>query len=825
MTTKSDTLIYPKAEDLVIKKTSIDDNFIHSLMSRYQFASRQLTKDMTVLNCGDASGVGHNYLSSCCEKIFDYVPDFTECGDNVNFPTDIISPDAIVLLNLEQYHQSLLNRLIPELAKLLKSDGQLIISFATDSAVTLLLKQHFYHLDIYIQNQELFHRTDDPIEWGNVIAICQYPIRSNLPDNYSKPHETKYETCIMNDNGFQSSISISAQVAESVIYKPTFNDGIYIFSDGVQIRDNAVLENHNRGRLVIGKNTVIGYNCWLNATGDIEIGSDTLIGANTIITSSSHHFKDNVPVSEQGMSFKKVTIGSNVWIGSNVSILEGVVIGDNSVIGAGVVVKENIPPNTIIKAGSTVVIEKIKKNTVLFYLLPFMIRGSALTFECIYEKYRILAASFAAQDWNIVFVATDELAKKISNDGWFTISPQAYNISYDDGIWFERWKRTLLTQYDEMHSLFVTNILEDINPEIVFCWNFDGILKNICSEKAIAAYFNELGLSRSPNPLIYYSDASGVNATSNLKNFWRQFNNFTLSENEKTIARLTLGEVKANYVIRDERKAEIHKALSLSNKKTVLIALQVEDDSNIVAGSKFTSMQQFVDLCLRFKRDDLQFIIKKHPGDKNCSLYVKDYPIVVDEFSTCELIAISDHVFTINSSVGFEALLAGKTIFTFGNAPYCVDDLVNDFSAFEEDSMIPVIEEKRIDPDLLHKFVYLTYHNYFLSEQKFFNAEFHIRRHLLQKINHFSGTQYFFDSGSYFKDREIQVNRYQNKVLQNTIRNYEAWVEQLKETERRAIEVSEWAQMLNTKLQKYERIFNNPLTRKIAAIRNAFFKK
>ena len=824
MTTKSGISIHPNIEDLVIKKISFDDQLTHRIMSRYQFASRQLTRDMTVLNCGDDSGVGHNYLSPCCEKIFDYVLDFGEYGGNVNFPADIISPDVIVLLNLEQSHQSTLNLLIPELAKLLKNNGRLIISFSADSAVSLLLKKKFYHLDIYIQTQGHFHRTDDPIEWGDVIAICQYPIRGNLSGNDNKPHETKYETCIMNDNGLQSSISTSAQVAESVIYKPTSNDGVYIFSDGVQIRDNVVLETHNRGKLVIGENTVIGYNCWLNATGDIEIGSDTLIGANTIITSSSHHFKDNIPVSEQGMSFRKVTIGSNVWIGSNVSILEGAVIGDNSVIGAGVVVKENIPPNTIIKAGDTVVTEKIKKNTVLFYLLPFMIRGSALTFECIYEKYKILAASFAAQDWNVVFVATTELAKKISNDGWYTISPQAYNISYDDGIWFERWKGILLTQYDEIHSSFVTNILEDTNPEIVFCWNFDGILKDACRKKGVAAYFNELGLSRSPNPLIYYSDASGVNATSSLKKFWRQFNCFELSENEKTIARLTLGEVKANYIISDERKAEIQEMLSLSNKKTVLIALQVEDDSNIIAGSKFSSMQQFVDLCLRLDHDDLQFIIKKHPGDRNCNLYVKDYPVVVDEFSTCELVAISDYVFTVNSSVGFEALLAGKTIFTFGNAPYSVDELVNDFSEFDEKSKIPVVEEKKIDPDLLQKFVYLTYHNYFLSEQKFFNAEFHIRRHLLQKTNYFSGTQYFFDSGSYFKDREVQVNRYQNKILQDAVRSYEEWIEKLKETERKAIEISEWAQVLNMKLQEYERILSTPLMRKIVAI-NKFLKK
>ena len=43
-----------------------------------------------------------------------------------------------------------------------------------------------------------------------------------------------------------------------------------------------------------------------------------------------------------------VVIGSNVWVGSNVNILEGVTIGDVAVVAAGVVVTKDVPPFAIV---------------------------------------------------------------------------------------------------------------------------------------------------------------------------------------------------------------------------------------------------------------------------------------------------------------------------------------------------------------------------------------------------------------------------------------------------------------------------------------------
>ena len=45
---------------------------------------------------------------------------------------------------------------------------------------------------------------------------------------------------------------------------------------------------------------------------------------------------------------KPVTIGNDVWIGGNVTILPGVNIGNNVVVAAGAVVTKDVPDNSLI---------------------------------------------------------------------------------------------------------------------------------------------------------------------------------------------------------------------------------------------------------------------------------------------------------------------------------------------------------------------------------------------------------------------------------------------------------------------------------------------
>ncbi|MBO5083551.1 MAG: hypothetical protein J6C18_01570 [Bacteroidaceae bacterium] len=44
---------------------------------------------------------------------------------------------------------------------------------------------------------------------------------------------------------------------------------------------------------------------------------------------------------------RPITIGENVWLGGNVTVLPSVTIGDRAVIGAGSVVTQDIPADSI----------------------------------------------------------------------------------------------------------------------------------------------------------------------------------------------------------------------------------------------------------------------------------------------------------------------------------------------------------------------------------------------------------------------------------------------------------------------------------------------
>lgn len=55
-------------------------------------------------------------------------------------------------------------------------------------------------------------------------------------------------------------------------------------------------------------------------------------------------FRDEIPDLE---ITKPITLGDNVYIGSNAIILPGVKIGDNVIIGAGSVVTKDIPSNEV----------------------------------------------------------------------------------------------------------------------------------------------------------------------------------------------------------------------------------------------------------------------------------------------------------------------------------------------------------------------------------------------------------------------------------------------------------------------------------------------
>jgi len=94
---------------------------------------------------------------------------------------------------------------------------------------------------------------------------------------------------------------------------------------------------------MVGDRVQINNFCAFYGYGHIIIGSGCLIAPGVKILTTTHppiNFQDT---QEWGTEHKDVTIGEDVWIGSNAVILPGVTIGARAIFGAGAVVTRDIP--------------------------------------------------------------------------------------------------------------------------------------------------------------------------------------------------------------------------------------------------------------------------------------------------------------------------------------------------------------------------------------------------------------------------------------------------------------------------------------------------
>ena len=102
-------------------------------------------------------------------------------------------------------------------------------------------------------------------------------------------------------------------------------------------------EFFNPQGITIGKDTIIGKNCFLDGRGKLTIGNHTDIATDVLIYTDQH----NIHSSNFGNQSGPVNIGDFVFIGPRAIILPGVNIGRGAVIGAGAVVTKNIPDKEI----------------------------------------------------------------------------------------------------------------------------------------------------------------------------------------------------------------------------------------------------------------------------------------------------------------------------------------------------------------------------------------------------------------------------------------------------------------------------------------------
>ncbi|MGW1024379.1 acyltransferase [Streptomyces sp. NPDC002577] len=120
-----------------------------------------------------------------------------------------------------------------------------------------------------------------------------------------------------------------------------------VFPDLLRLGDDSYIAAH---AYVTGELTT-GTDCTLNpfatVRGTVTLGNGVRIGAHTSLLGFNHSMAPDRPVFQQPHTSRGITIGDDVWIGSQVVVVDGVTIGDHCVIGAGAVVTKDLPAWTV----------------------------------------------------------------------------------------------------------------------------------------------------------------------------------------------------------------------------------------------------------------------------------------------------------------------------------------------------------------------------------------------------------------------------------------------------------------------------------------------
>lgn len=130
---------------------------------------------------------------------------------------------------------------------------------------------------------------------------------------------------------------------------------------GIYIGTNSMITCGEEAEIQIGKNFHATEHLRLTSLNRVTIGNNVLLGSDVTIIDSNHGMNGNdleKGYNNQKMLKSTVNIQDNVWCGDRVIILPGASIGCGSIIGAGSIVTKDVPPYCIAVGNPARVIKK-----------------------------------------------------------------------------------------------------------------------------------------------------------------------------------------------------------------------------------------------------------------------------------------------------------------------------------------------------------------------------------------------------------------------------------------------------------------------------------
>ncbi len=133
----------------------------------------------------------------------------------------------------------------------------------------------------------------------------------------------------------------------------------------IRLGNDVLLESRTRriyfnvwpqGELVLDDAVIVNDGVRFDCTCSIHVGKRALIGYGVVISDSHFHgFYDR----EMRPTGEPVTLEDDVWIAANAMILSGVTVGRGSVVAGGAVVRQDVPPFTVVAGNPARVVRSL----------------------------------------------------------------------------------------------------------------------------------------------------------------------------------------------------------------------------------------------------------------------------------------------------------------------------------------------------------------------------------------------------------------------------------------------------------------------------------
>jgi len=362
----------------------------------------------------------------------------------------------------------------------------------------------------------------------------------------------------------------------------------------------------------------------------------------------------------------------------------------------------------------------------------------------------------------------DALEKIIWEENIF--QPLEDSLSSKNLVWRELLTK-VFTPLQEKFELCLEEQLTKYHVESIILWSNCPSIVKAAEKFNIPVIHNEMGPLRDPVYLpTCYFDFSGVNGNTESENRYR-----SLSDEQDAYPLLGRSALQSLFtkVVRPLRRHDEYDAG---------VPLQVEDDSNIIAFSNGFNNHELIAFV---KSNYENWLLRKHPYGH---LDYKDALKETNSLTPQEFIALCRKIVTINSSMGFEALLMGKPSQILGDSPFKFIDIHSpDF----------VKQLRFCLLNYLVPFEWMFNKDYYLwrltkpSEKEI--AEMHLKYYVKQKHN---WTKENFD----FTQLNIELeNIYQRNLNLQFVESENYWLEKNKQLE---FEIEQLKASTGTRIKK-----------------------